>query len=452
MNVLPANPNLERDPIAVQIYDQNGNPVTSLGGGGAGSVDLVGLGRIIGEQVKVAREAIVPENLIEANGRVVSNDSISPELQAALLRANPPASNFVERRKDLPRSGDQVYNVGYIDGKWVAVTRWGNVSQYYIFTSPDGINWTQQRNVYAETSSYSSQFFDFYVFDGKLWGIAQSGSRCTIFSSANGVDWTLTNSAGPINPTGAQLFYPVRSKVLNGKIVNVGSVSTATTSNDYISFSNDGVAWQGGRMAIPSARMYGASYANIDGQDVYVAVGYNGRLQTSPDLINWTERTSGVSETLYAVEFFAGRFVAFGSSGRVISSPDGINWTREKSINGVTTPVKAVVLPGDEVIVLIASSSALDDNRKIVKSSDLVNWSDERVGNKRAEEGGTTGVPYAIWQENGVIAVGTSLGIGITEGGPQVDPLTETWIPKIESDPYSKVYLVDRILVEEEEA
>lgn len=73
------------------------------------------------------------------------------------------------------------------------------------------------------------------------------------------------------------------------------------------------------------------------GAGLYVAVGEEGAIVTSPDAITWTARSSGTTESLRSVAYAAGSFVAVGSKsdpeqeGTLLTSPDGITWTARSS-------------------------------------------------------------------------------------------------------------------------
>jgi hypothetical protein len=63
------------------------------------------------------------------------------------------------------------------------------------------------------------------------------------------------------------------------------------------------------------------------GDNLFVAVGPQGGMATSPDGTNWTLRASGTTSDLFGVAYGAGVFVAVGAAGTVLNSPDGITWT-----------------------------------------------------------------------------------------------------------------------------
>jgi hypothetical protein len=57
------------------------------------------------------------------------------------------------------------------------------------------------------------------------------------------------------------------------------------------------------------------------GNGLFVAVGWNGAILTSPDGVTWTQRTSGTGNGLNGVAYGNGRFVAVGRGGTILTSP-----------------------------------------------------------------------------------------------------------------------------------
>ena len=75
-------------------------------------------------------------------------------------------------------------------------------------------------------------------------------------------------------------------------------------------------------------------------QNLYVAVGFNGKIITSRDGSNWSERASGTNETLNDVVEKDGTIVAVGNNGTILYSYDAINWvsvnsSTNQNLNGV---------------------------------------------------------------------------------------------------------------------
>jgi hypothetical protein len=124
-------------------------------------------------------------------------------------------------------------------------------------------------------------------------------------------------------------LHPQRRGLRNGLFVAVGW-------NGAILTSPDGVSWTR-RTSGTSDTLWDVAYGN----GTFVVVGRNGTILTSPDGVSWTAQTSPTSNDLYAVTYGNGLFVAVGWNGAILTSPDGVNWTQRTSetvngLNGVT--------------------------------------------------------------------------------------------------------------------
>jgi hypothetical protein len=76
--------------------------------------------------------------------------------------------------------------------------------------------------------------------------------------------------------------------------------------------------------------------------DLYVAVGNTGKIATSTNTQNWTQRTSTFGEnSVFCVAYGNNLYVAGGSSGKLATSVDGVTWTARSSGFGAT-PILAV--------------------------------------------------------------------------------------------------------------
>jgi len=88
------------------------------------------------------------------------------------------------------------------------------------------------------------------------------------------------------------------------------------------------------RGTIPGNLPSGLIAVNVDGP-VAIVVGAAGRIFTSTDQgANWTARTSGVSEDLYAIAHDGSQYIVTGQNGTILTSGDGITWTRQSSPTG----------------------------------------------------------------------------------------------------------------------
>jgi hypothetical protein len=60
---------------------------------------------------------------------------------------------------------------------------------------------------------------------------------------------------------------------------------------------------------------------------LFVAVGYGGKIVTSPDGITWTTRNSGTTQRLNGVYWDGSRFLAVGDGATILSSANGTSWS-----------------------------------------------------------------------------------------------------------------------------
>ena len=97
-------------------------------------------------------------------------------------------------------------------------------------------------------------------------------------------------------------------------------------------------------------------------------VGDNGTVLTSPDAVNWTNRTASVNTAAnpsgYSLEAIAysgsgGAVVAAGLNGTVIASTDGINWVAQTPTYPSGTPSFYAVVADAVQYVLVGSSGAV---------------------------------------------------------------------------------------------
>ena len=95
---------------------------------------------------------------------------------------------------------------------------------------------------------------------------------------------------------------------------------------------------------------FDALYSVAYGAGLYVAVGADGTIQTSPDGLTWTRRTSGIIDRLNGVTWSGAQFVAVGDSGTILTSPDGVTWTRRTS--GTTNALSSTAWNGHQWVAV----------------------------------------------------------------------------------------------------
>jgi hypothetical protein len=178
-----------------------------------------------------------------------------------------------------------------------------------------------------------------------------------------GTTWTLRN-------LGSSLYGVTYG---NGLFVVVGN-------DDAILTSPDGVTWTA-RTSGTTTYLKGVTYGN----GLFVAVGSYGAILTSPDGVTWTRQASGTSNDLYGVAYGNGRFVAVGGGGAILTSPDGVNWTRQTPLTGNWL---GSVTYGNGLFVAVGGSH---DSGAIFTSPDGVTWTRRTSGTDNWLRGVTYG-------------------------------------------------------------
>lgn len=175
-----------------------------------------------------------------------------------------------------------------------------------IFTSGDGLSWTQRN------SGTLNNLRSITAGNGLLVAVGDAG---TIQTSSTGTIWTTRSSGTSLNLYGVAYS--------NGLFVAVGYLGTVLTSSD-------GIAWTGqdsGQLTNLLSVTYGSAG--------FVAVGPGGTILTSLDGINWTKQNSGTLAILESITFGNGYYLISGDGAVVLTSPDGIAWTaRNVGITG----------------------------------------------------------------------------------------------------------------------
>jgi hypothetical protein len=74
---------------------------------------------------------------------------------------------------------------------------------------------------------------------------------------------------------------------------------------------------------------------------MFVAVGADGSILASPDLVRWGEFDAGMTNNLRAVVYGQGLFVTVGDSGVILTSFDGQAWEAPRN----ETPTLTIFTP-----------------------------------------------------------------------------------------------------------
>jgi pimeloyl-ACP methyl ester carboxylesterase len=122
-----------------------------------------------------------------------------------------------------------------------------------------------------------------------------------------------------------------------------------------------------------TATLYSVTWGNPGqtGDGLFVAVGDEGTILTSPDGTTWTPRESGTTDALYGVTWSGTQFVAVGGGrgyGEIVASPDGVTWT-SRPASAAYNALNSVAWSGLEFVAV--GGGFLAD---AVRSPDGVAW------------------------------------------------------------------------------
>jgi uncharacterized delta-60 repeat protein len=303
--------------------------------------------------------------------------------------------------------GNNFNGVAFGNGTFVAVGDNGT-----IFTSPDGIAWTQR----FPTLAYSLNGITYGYASGTGDIFIAVGDHGTILTSPDGISWTPKTSGKTGDLNG--IAYG------NGTFVAVGD----TLTSGVILTSTDGNTWtpQGGSLV--SRLLNGVTY----GGGTFVAVGQTTvrriLILTSPDGITWTQQAvpPPYFVPLYGVTYGNGTFVTVGDYARILTSPDGVNWTHgnllDYNVWGVTHGNGTFVAVGAECSFFAEDGSCVDPYGRILSSTDSNTWTPRISSGYYSPLNGITygnGTFVAVG-DNGIILQSDPIGptLTVTKSGP----------------------------------
>lgn len=316
-------------------------------------------------------------------------------------------------RRTYNRSMTSVYGLAYGNGVFVEV---GSDIQY----SSDGITWSSATGMTPRESR--SIVFSNGLFMAVGYSTDASGDWGAICVSNNGINWrhkyttlniilysvAFANGIFVIGGNNGFMLeslngqeYTIRQEgiyyisasggVFQGDVVVINN-NFVYVNGRNISKSVDGVNWIQREINIVMG-VYSIAFGN----NIYVAVGYGGKIATSQDLETWTERVSetiisGIIVNLRNVKYSEelGLFIAVGDRGAILTSPDGENWTSRTS--GVTTNFQSLCC-NENVIVAVGTN-------RIMTSTDGITWTE------RTPEGMLTQLNSVTYGDGKFVAVG----------------------------------------------
>jgi hypothetical protein len=239
-----------------------------------------------------------------------------------------------------PFPSNNLNGVVYGNGLWVAASNGVGLA-----SSPDGITWTTRlsaNNLYS--LAYGNATFVAVGFSGK------------IYTSPDGITWTLRTS-----PFGTGYLRCLT--YANGMFVAGGSDGS---SNMLLAKSTDGITWT----ATSYATTLGTYVQSVAfGNGLWLVTDGAPSVQTSPDLVTWTPRTTGIgSNQQTAPVYGAGMWVIVNQNGYTATSPDGVTWTAHfTNLFGTGDVVDQIAYTGSLFV-------AVGANTKISTSPDGLTW------------------------------------------------------------------------------
>jgi len=207
-------------------------------------------------------------------------------------------------------------------------------------------------------------------------------------NSAPGTPPTPTIFTGDFNytsasPPGVTAWTPATSIPVGffsdlSAVMFQGSLFIALGTDGSILTSPDGNTWTAAA-SVPSGgaagpRMNSIAFGIVSGATIYVAVGDGGNIFTSTDnLITWAPAASNTTNHLYNVSSPNGSFVATGANGTLLTSADASTWVAQnsntpKALRGTTYGMGSAAGASAQYVVV-------GDLGTIVTSTDGTSWS-----------------------------------------------------------------------------
>jgi hypothetical protein len=242
---------------------------------------------------------------------------------------------------DLGMKGDFTA-IAFGNGRFVAATEQDtvkgsvtNIGPRKCITSRDGYSWTEPHVITGRIGSIIWK-------KGRFWSVPFQG----VSSSSDGVTWRTTSGTSD-------------SRISN--VYDGGDYLVAVGNGILV--STDGDRWS----PVVSGTTKGLNDITY-AKGLFIAVGSQGAIVTSPDGRKWTERyvtSKGFSGGFSSILEMKGKLVAI-SPNYLYSSDNGLDWRQEYMPKGVA-PFAAA--KGAEAIVAVGAGG------KILRSTDLKHWS-----------------------------------------------------------------------------
>jgi hypothetical protein len=225
--------------------------------------------------------------------------------------------------------GAPLYSICFANGRYLAT------GLNTVLTSSNALNW-------SSTTVSNLPLFDRVVFGGGVY-VGTAGFQGNVYSSTNGIDWTLRYAFGyELN----DITYAF------GRFVAVG-IDTISSTN--------GIDWQ--YFPVPAINLNGVAYGN----NVLTAVCVDTTTYTSTTGTNWVKHSPTTPNNYTKLTFGNGKFIGAGLLG-ITTSSDGITWsptlvtTTPQSYTGLAAGGGRYVAVGNDSIILLSTNASRWDH------------------------------------------------------------------------------------------
>lgn len=232
---------------------------------------------------------------------------------------------------------------------------YNNSSAFPMYTSSDGVNWTQVASANPGSGSLNKAIYwsgNFYVGDttGKIYKSTTGASWSTA--------WTNTEGNGIID-------FAISGSLLLG----CGFFGTVV-------YTTDGTTWSAARGGNINMFISDIIYAN----SIFVATaknasgngpGTSGAIYSSTDGETWTARVTGISSGANGVCWSGSQFVVMLASGSIYTSSNGTTWASASTNLSTTSRYYGSIAFGNSVYVTVVNNGT---NNEWYYSSNATSW------------------------------------------------------------------------------
>ncbi len=183
-----------------------------------------------------------------------------------------------------------------------------------------------------------------------ICGESQVNGKICLYTSTSGMKWdkVTINVAGSQSSQGFNFsFESLGIRFVNNKFITfcegwrttyrTNGVITKIESYIPVFESTNGTNWNQHNIieTYSTQAEYDSKYTYAYDIDyfngLYILIGLHGNIYTSPNLVNWAKRSSGVANYLRSIITGKSKAVIVGDNGIILTSNNGTNWSKQNS-------------------------------------------------------------------------------------------------------------------------